>query len=324
MLWSVIVPCYKENQVLAESVYALCRVFAQHGVEQQDMEVLLVVEKSEYGTIDVARSLEAELPHVRVLENDRCYGKGYTVRRGVLETRGEYVLVVDADLPVNLEKYFPLMNVLLAQNNVGAVYATALRDKTNHRKRGAFRAEVTFALYLLRRWGLGQTITDSQFGCKLYKGDAVRTCIEIVEESGFLYEIMLTDLLLLKGFEIEECSVSIDSFAEVSSVNVWSVLKSIVLFGHYTLVGRKKLMRKAITQKSPHALERFGRTALVLTLFFSVLYGGRAVLAANNQNYQLKVLNDTKRIQQKISSNTVNTYGCAATNPNSHCTNSGK
>ena len=44
------------------------------------------------------------LPNLRVLKNGENRGKGYSVRHGMLEAKGEYVLFTDADLSAPIEE----------------------------------------------------------------------------------------------------------------------------------------------------------------------------------------------------------------------------
>ena len=243
MYLSVVIPCYREADALRNTVEALMNLLQVQGLTEERFEIVIVVEYSNSGTLEVAKRLAEQRTEVRVLANDKKYGKGYSVRRGVMESLGAFILVVDADLPVNLMKYFPIMRSLIEQENVASVYAVALGDKTSIRKRGFLRANVSFALFNFRRWLLDQYITDTQLGCKLYVGEVIRRCIQQVDEVGFLYEIQLTDLLLREGALIEECSVRIDSFSEKSSVNLWEVFRNAIRFFSYILFERRRLMK---------------------------------------------------------------------------------
>jgi glycosyltransferase involved in cell wall biosynthesis len=209
-----------------------------------DYEIILVVEKSETDTLQIAEKLAIDNSFIKVLANDRCYGKGYSVRRGTLNSTGDLILVIDADLPVDLPRYFDFMILLISQSLVGAVYLTAFGDKTDYRKRGWLRAELTFGLFALRRWFLKQSITDTQLGCKLYNGNLARSLFQHITEVGFLYELQMTDMLEFSGYTIEECSVRIPVFSRESSVSVKIIAKNFITFFYYCLYIRKS-MRKA-------------------------------------------------------------------------------
>ncbi|RUL52011.1 glycosyltransferase [Lysinibacillus antri] len=240
--FSVVIPCCNEEWVIEHTVERFQKLF-QH----QNFEIILTIEQSETVTIEVAKHLKKKYYNVRLLENNAKHGKGYSVRRGVLSSQGEYVLVMDADMPVQIEKYFPIMNKLIEDPSVAAIYVTALGDKTNGAKRGILRAEASFWLFVLRRLFLKHNITDTQLGCKLYRGKIARTFYKYLDEKGFLFELHITDLILNAGYNIEECSVRIEEFSEKSSVRVSSIVKSFGKFLFYILRGRKLLLKKSLS-----------------------------------------------------------------------------
>lgn len=242
MKLSVVLPCYKEGRAIERTVGHLFQIINADPYIYE-CEIILVVEKSTSDTLDVALKLQAGDSRIHVLANDDCYGKGFSVRRGVLCSKGDLVLVNDADLPVDVSRYFPLMMNLISGDHVGAVYLTAFGDKTDFRKRGFLRAEMTYALFALRRWFLKHTISDTQLGCKLYHGDLARSLMMMVDEPGFLYEIEMTDLIDWSGYRIEECAVRIPRFSRESSVSSKTVAANLIAFFKYTLFKRKKLFR---------------------------------------------------------------------------------
>ena len=64
------------------------------------VETIVVDDGSTDNTVEVA----SRHAGIRVLRNERNRGKGFSVRRGVLEARGELVLFTDADLSAPIEE----------------------------------------------------------------------------------------------------------------------------------------------------------------------------------------------------------------------------
>jgi glycosyltransferase involved in cell wall biosynthesis len=245
MRLSVVIPCYKEGISIKKTVETVTRILCSNGLDEKDFEVILVVEKSYSAAQSYALRLEQAYSHVKVAYNDAQYGKGYTVKRGILMSGGDTVFVLDADLPVDLEKYYPLMDLLIQSPQTGAVYLTALGDKTSAKKRGTLRALTTFGLFTLRTIFLGVHITDTQFGCKLYRGDVIRKMMPFVNEPGFLYELLITDLISESGYDIEECSARIRKFSTESSVTLKAILHNSLTFLKYILFKRERVLAAA-------------------------------------------------------------------------------
>ncbi len=97
---SVIIPARNEESRLPRS---LGQVFAF--LEQQDYaaEVLVVENGSTDRTLEAAQEFARDFPGLTVLHED-LPGKGRAVRRGMLEARGEYRFIADADLSMPVEQ----------------------------------------------------------------------------------------------------------------------------------------------------------------------------------------------------------------------------
>ena len=95
---SIIIPAYNEAQRLEASITALCSYLAS---APWSHEVLLMVEKSTDGTLELARRL-AIGRGIEVVGSDVQRGKGHAVRRGMLRARGEIAFFMDADLSTPL------------------------------------------------------------------------------------------------------------------------------------------------------------------------------------------------------------------------------
>src|SRR3954469_18425742 len=95
---SVVIPAYNEEEGIARTVEDVRDWLAGRG---RPFEVLVVDNASEDATFERLRPV-ADGERVRVLRNDRNRGKGYSVRRGMLEARGGLRLHCDADCAVCL------------------------------------------------------------------------------------------------------------------------------------------------------------------------------------------------------------------------------
>ncbi len=103
---SVIVPAYNEEKRLPRALEQLSS-FLQ--AQPYSSEVLLVENGSQDGTLQIAQAFAGHEPRLRVIHNQQR-GKGLAVRRGMLEARGEYRFMCDADfsMPVaEINRFLP-------------------------------------------------------------------------------------------------------------------------------------------------------------------------------------------------------------------------
>lgn len=243
MFLSVVIPCYNEGEVLEYSVCKIVSAIKEY-YKKEDFEIILVIEKSTDNTLKIAEELQEMYKFIKVLKNDNKYGKGYSVKKGILYSLGKFILVIDADVPINLKKYIRIMFNLIEDSKIIAVYATDIWDKMDRKKRKLSRVIASVTLFILRRIILNQKISDSQLGCKLYRGEIIKHLVQKVEVNNFLYEIYLTDLIFSSGYGIDECAVKIDKFSEKSSIKFIDIISCFFCFIKYAFFERTKILKE--------------------------------------------------------------------------------
>ena len=183
---SIVIPAYNEALRIGPSLDRIMAFIDGHRLES---EVILVDDGSGDGTAETAATQgDARL---RVLSNATNRGKGYSVRRGVLEAGGEWVLVTDADLSAPIEE----MDRLLDAAGGGADIAIG--------SRAIDRSKILIHQPRTREWGgmvynraartiLGLGIKDTQCGFKLFNREKTEPIFsaQIIEGFGFDPEIL--------------------------------------------------------------------------------------------------------------------------------------
>jgi glycosyltransferase involved in cell wall biosynthesis len=91
---SIIIPAYKEGDRIGVNLLSIKRY-----LETKDLayEILVIVDGSPDNTAEISRGFAEQIPHLRVIENPQNHGKGYVVRQGLLEARGDIRVFLDAD-----------------------------------------------------------------------------------------------------------------------------------------------------------------------------------------------------------------------------------
>jgi len=74
-------------------------------------EIIVVDDGSEDHTAELAEAFAARYPQVYVIRNEHR-GKAYTVRTGMLQSRGQYVMFSDADLSTPIEEVTKILSWL--------------------------------------------------------------------------------------------------------------------------------------------------------------------------------------------------------------------
>src|SRR5487761_649991 len=117
---SIVIPAYNEAAILPITLDCL-RAFLGH--QSFTAEVIVVDDGSMDNTSVLVGEWKRAFECLRVLRNSVNLGKGASIRRGILASRGECVFVTDADLPGRPEDVLRLLEAL----RDGAAVAVASR-----------------------------------------------------------------------------------------------------------------------------------------------------------------------------------------------------
>lgn len=96
MLISVVVPCYNEEQVIAETNRQLVATLAAPA--GLDFEIVYVDDGSSDATADLLRTIQNADNRARVVRLSRNFGHQLAVSAGLAHARGNAVVIIDADL----------------------------------------------------------------------------------------------------------------------------------------------------------------------------------------------------------------------------------
>lgn len=104
---SLIIPAYNEEQRIAKT---LTRIKEYLSSQNYTYEVSVVVDGAKDNTAEVAQGIANDWPNLKIINNQNNHGKGYAVRQGMLEAKGEIRVFTDADNSTDirhLEKLLP-------------------------------------------------------------------------------------------------------------------------------------------------------------------------------------------------------------------------
>jgi len=94
---TVIVPCYNEEGNIAECI----RRVPEMG---SFTEILVVNDGSKDRTVEVVRSMLSTYPNLTLITYEKNQGKGNAVLKGLQAAKGDYVMILDADMTVPPEE----------------------------------------------------------------------------------------------------------------------------------------------------------------------------------------------------------------------------
>ena len=168
MKYSIIIPAYNERLRIAEGLDKVLAYVAERGL---DAEVIVVNDGSCDETPDIVRRYMQTHSNVRLLENPGNRGKGYSVRHGMLEAKGDVRLLTDADLSAPIYESKKLFAAIEDGADV-AVGSRWQRPGMQTRRQPWYR-QITGRIFNgLNRLFLGLKLKDTQCGFKAFTRDA--------------------------------------------------------------------------------------------------------------------------------------------------------
>jgi len=181
---SAVIPAYNEEEVLEASACALAKVLSR--LSPLEWEIIIVNDGSRDRTAEAAARLSDD-PHVHIVQHERNRGKGAAVRTGVLLTRGEAVLICDADMSTPPET----LELFLAELNRGADIVTGDRRSRHScikRPQSRHRRVMGSVYAAFARWITGISLRDFNCGFKLIRGDAARSLLKRSRIDGWTWD----------------------------------------------------------------------------------------------------------------------------------------
>ena len=223
---SIIIPAFNEELRLPASLDKIAKYIREN---RPNTEVLVVDDGSTDRTAAVAESWRDRIPALRVLSNGINRGKGFSVRHGSLEARGQLILFTDADLSSPIEEGEKLFAAL--QSYDVAIGSRAVDRSLISVRESLFRELAGIIFNKIVRFTLRLPFVDTQCGFKAFRRERCRIIFEqqTIERFGFDPELLY--LARHHGLSIKEVPVRW-AHSPATKVNMWrdSVLMFVDVF----------------------------------------------------------------------------------------------
>jgi len=201
---SVIIPAYKEGKRIEENLEE-CEKYLKN--KEYSYEILVVVDGSPDNTAEIARGFANRFKNFRVIENSENHGKGYVVRQGLLEAKGQIRLFFDADgstainhLDLFLPEFKNEFDIVIGSRDIKGAFVQVHQAKWKE----IFGDTGNWAIRIVL--GLWQ-YPDTQCGFKMLSAEAAKEVASrmVVDRFGFDFELLILAKKL--GFKIKQLPV---------------------------------------------------------------------------------------------------------------------
>ena len=199
---SVVIPTFNEQDRLGTTLNQLRSISSSFA----SLEVVISDDGSTDNTLKVARN-EGHGLTLKAIRNPHL-GPGEAIRAGVLASAYEWVLLSDADGPVDFNTVLPMLTLaqecdfdVLSGRRIGPGARIDHPQPIHRRLMG----------HLWRyfvRYGVGSSFSDPQCGFKLFRAPCAKEIFQLSKSSSFGIHIETMLLAMDKGYSVHEYPVS--------------------------------------------------------------------------------------------------------------------
>jgi len=198
---SIIIPAHNEVARLAPSLQKISTFL---GGQDFSAEVLVVENGSSDGTLALARSYQKQMPYLRVF-SESARGKGLAVRRGMLEAKGEFRFLCDADLSMPIEQVNRFLPPMMDPVDV-AIGSRELPGSVRYDEPG-FRHLIGRIFNTMVRWLVLPGIQDSQCGFKCFRDEVADAVFPLQTLGGMSFDAEVLYIARRKGYKVREVAI---------------------------------------------------------------------------------------------------------------------
>jgi len=205
---SIVVPAYNEAARIGRS---LEQIRDQLEAAGEPWELVVVDDGSTDATAQIVRDFAAATPAptpIRLLQNGDNRGKGFSVRRGLLEARGEVALFTDADLSAPISEAAKLLEPIATGTCDVSIGSRAVDRALITRPQALPRDLLGRCFNLAIRAMTGLRVHDTQCGFKAFRMTPLRPLIAALRIDGFAFDVELLALCAAAELRLQEIPVS--------------------------------------------------------------------------------------------------------------------
>ncbi len=210
MQLSVIVPVFNEELTIKRIIDSI----QSSPVDLK--EIIIVDDCSTDSTRDILNNIED--PKIKILFNKKNMGKGFALKRGFAEAKGDICIVQDADLEYDPQEYPKLIKPII-DGKADVVYGSRFQGGGPHRVVYFWHRVGNGVLTLLSNFFTDLDLSDMETCYKAFKRNIIQSIK--IEEKRFGFEPEITAKISKMNLRIYEVGIAYygRTYAEGKKIN---------------------------------------------------------------------------------------------------------
>jgi glycosyltransferase involved in cell wall biosynthesis len=202
-LLSVVMPCYNEKDTIEKIIDEVQAV----NLGTTKKEVVIVDDCSKDGTRDILKKLAKKHDNITLIFQDANQGKGAALKKGLLATKGDVVVIQDADLEYDPQDYKRLLYPI-ERGHADVVYGSRFIGGEPHRIIYHSNKIANKVLTKFSNLLTGLSLTDVETCYKMFRGDLVRGLAKHLQAKRFGFEPEITARIARSKAPVYEIGIS--------------------------------------------------------------------------------------------------------------------
>ena len=197
---SIIVPCFNEKDTIELIINKILEI------KLENFEIIIVDDNSNDGSREIIDKLKINISNLKIVYNDQNYGKGRSIKNGIIVSTGDIILIQDADLEYDPYDY-PALILPFLKYNADVVYGSRFVGGNGPKRLHFFWHTIANKiLTILTNIFTNLNMTDMETGYKVFKKKHIDPYK--LEQNSFGIEPELTLKLAKKKVKFFEVPIS--------------------------------------------------------------------------------------------------------------------
>ncbi len=217
---SLVMPAYKQENKILDNIKSLNKVLLALPYKH---ELIIVVDGFLDKTYERAKTLKSN--EIKVLGYEKNKGKGYAVKYGMLEAKGDVAGFIDAGMDIDPTSISLLLD-LMEFHNADIVIGSKLHPESRV-KYPVVRRIMSWGYRTLTHYFFGLDIKDTQVGLKFFRQRVVKDVFPRILVKTFAFDIEVLAVARARGFKrIYEGPIKLDftGVSSITSTSFWRIV----------------------------------------------------------------------------------------------------
>ena len=234
---SVIIPAYNEEALIASTLDCLQNYLLRR---PESFEIIVVDDGSQDKTVEQVQNLQKDSAQLRLLVNPQNMGKGFSIQRGVMESRGRIIIFTDADLPYELDAIDGFLKAL--RNNCDLAVGSRVLPGSEVRGVPMLRYVAGQIFSWMVQAVLFQGLPDTQCGFKSFRAEAAKEIFRRLTIGGFGFDVEMLFIARKRNYAVQPVPVHMIEHRQRSRVRLMT--DSLKMFANLFMVRWNDLQGK--------------------------------------------------------------------------------